>query len=80
MRGRPNPQHSMLVIADLEERVLRDHPLRRIKAVVDAVLVRLSSEFDRMYGRVGRALFNDVVWTADGEGLLSDAHSAWTGP
>ena len=29
---------------------------------------------------VGRALFNEVVWTADGEGLLSDEHSAWTGP
>ena len=29
---------------------------------------------------VGRALFDEVVWAADGEGLLSDEHSAWTGP
>ena len=29
---------------------------------------------------VGRALFDEVVWAADREGLLSDEHSAWTGP
>ena len=28
----------------------------------------------------GRALFNEAVWAADGEGLLSDEHSAWTEP
>ena len=53
MRGRL-PQCSMLAIVDLEERVLRDHPLRRIKEVADAALARLSPEFDRMYARVGR--------------------------
>ena len=31
MRGRPNPQRSMLAIVDLEERIPQDHPLRRIK-------------------------------------------------
>ncbi|MCY4522789.1 MAG: transposase, partial [Caldilineaceae bacterium] len=55
MRGRPNPQRSMLAIVDLEERILQDHPLRRIKAVADAALERLSPEFDRMYASVGRA-------------------------
>ena len=142
MRGRPHPQRSMLTIVDLEERVPRDHPLRRIKEVADAALARLSPEFDRMYARVGRAsvpperllkasllialysvrserafceeleynlpcrwfldmdlmersfnatvftknrqrlmdhdvgraLFDEVVWTAEGEGLLSDEH------
>ena len=142
MRGGPNPQRSMLAIVDLEERVPRDHPLRRIKEVADAALARLSPTFDRMYARVGRAsvpperllkasllialysvrserafceeleynllyrwfldmdlmersfdatvftknrqrllahdagraLFDEVVWTADEEGLLSDEH------
>ncbi len=55
MRGRPNPQRSMLAIVVLEERVPQDHPLRRIKAVADAALERLSPEFGRMYARVGRA-------------------------
>ena len=45
----------MLAIVDLEERVPKDHPLRRIKAVADAALERLSPEFDRMYAQVGRA-------------------------
>ena len=38
------------------ERVPKDHPLRRIKAVADAALTRLSPAFDRMYAKVGRAL------------------------
>ncbi len=38
MRGRPNLQRGMLVIMDLEERMPRDHPLRRIKEVADAAL------------------------------------------
>ena len=55
MRGRPNPQRSMLAIEDLEERIPRDHPLRRIKEVADAALARLSPTFDRIYAQVGRA-------------------------
>ena len=55
MRGRPNPQRSMLAIVDLEERIPRDHPLRRIKEVADAALARLSPVFDGMYAQVGRA-------------------------
>ena len=45
----------MLAIVALEERVPRDHPLRRIKEMADAALTRLSPEFYRMYTRVGRA-------------------------
>ena len=142
MRGRPYLQRSLLAIVDPEEQVSRDHPLRRIKAVADVAVARLSPEFDRMYARIGRAsvpperllkasllialysvrserafyeelaynllyhwflgmdlfersfdatvftknrqrlmdhnvgrsLFDEVVWTADGEGLLSDKH------
>ena len=39
MRGRPNPQRSMLAIVDLEERIPQDHPLCRIKEVADAALL-----------------------------------------
>ena len=55
MCSSPNPQRSLLATADLEERVSQDHPLRRIKEVVDAALERLSPEFDRMDAPVGRA-------------------------
>jgi len=44
----------MLAFVDLEARVPVDHPLRTIKAVADAALAKLSSEFDRMYATVGR--------------------------
>jgi transposase len=36
------------------KRIPQDHPLRAIKAMTDSALQRLSSEFDRLYSRVGR--------------------------
>ena len=55
MRGRHDPQVTMLAFVDLEERVPKDHPLRTIKTVADEALHRLSPEFNRMYSKVGRA-------------------------
>ena len=54
MRGRQEPQVTMLAFVDLEERVPADHPLRTIKVLADEALARLSPEFDRMYADVGR--------------------------
>ncbi len=54
MRGRREPQVTMLAFVDLEARVPLDHPLRTIKAVADQALERLSPEFDLMYAEVGR--------------------------
>ena len=54
MRGRQEPQVTMVAFVDLEERVPADHPLRAIKALADEALARLSPEFDRMYADVGR--------------------------
>ena len=54
MRGRRDPQATMLAFVDLEERVPKDHPIRTIKTVADEVLDRLWPEFDRMYSNVGR--------------------------
>ena len=42
MRGRRDPQVTMLAFVDLEERVPKDHPLRTIKTVADKALERLS--------------------------------------
>ena len=36
MRGRQEPQVTMLAFVDLEERVPADHPLRTIKVLADA--------------------------------------------
>ena len=55
MRGRRNPQTTMLAFVNLDERVPPDHPLRFIKQVADDVLSRMSDDFDRMYSSIGRA-------------------------
>ena len=49
MRGRREPQATMLAFVDLEERVPRDHPLRVVKQFADGALVELSPVFDQMY-------------------------------
>ncbi len=54
MRGRRDPEVTMLAFVNLEERVPADHPLRTIKTLADEALVQLSPEFDRMYADVGR--------------------------
>ena len=53
MRGRQEPQVTMLAFVDLGARVPPDHPLRTIKALADQALAALSPEFDRMYAEVG---------------------------
>jgi len=54
MRGRREPQVTMLGFIDLETRVPPTHPLRTIKRLADAALAELSPVFDAMYARGGR--------------------------
>src|SRR3954451_15700338 len=54
MRGRRDPQASMLAFVDLEERVPPHHPLRTIKRFADEALADLSPTFDAMYRAGGR--------------------------
>ena len=54
VRGRRNPQASMLAFIDLEERVPPRHPLRTIKRFADRALAELSPTFDAMYRAGGR--------------------------
>jgi transposase len=54
MRGRRNPQITMLAFIDLEERVPTSHPLRTVKRLADEALTDLSSTFDEMYTKDGR--------------------------
>jgi transposase/IS5 family transposase len=54
MRGRLNPQRSMLGFIDLEERVPPDHPLRTIKRLADRALSELSDELNDAYAPAGR--------------------------
>src|SRR5579864_2406357 len=54
MRGRVNPQVSMLAFVDIESRIPMDHPLRTIKYIADGALAELSPVFDAMYVDDGR--------------------------
>ena len=44
----------MLSLVGPDQRVPKDHPIRRIKELADAELKRLSPVFDEMYGGMGR--------------------------
>ena len=54
MRGRCDPQLSMLAFVDLDARIPADHPLRVVKRLADRALAELSPAFDRMYATSGR--------------------------
>jgi transposase len=54
MRGRCDPQLSMLAFVDLDARIPVDHPLRTVKRLADRALAELSPVFDRMYAAGGR--------------------------
>lgn len=54
MRGDVRRQSSMLSLVGPDQRVPKDHPIRRIKELADAELKRLSPVFDEMYGGMGR--------------------------
>jgi transposase len=54
MRGEERRQRAMLVVFDAEQRVPKEHPLRRIKQLADAALKELSPLFEQMYSAVGR--------------------------
>ena len=44
----------MFIYVSPEQRIPKDHPLRAIRALVDAALADMSREFDRLYATTGR--------------------------
>jgi transposase len=54
MRGDDVRTEGLFAYVSCERRVPKDHPLRRILALVDAALGDLSPEFARLYARIGR--------------------------
>lgn len=82
MRGDDRHQQELYSYANLEERVAPDHPLRRIRALADQALCRLSARFDDLYGDTGRpsiapekllrALLLQVLYSIRSERALMD--------
>jgi len=54
MRGSTDPQLAMLSSLSTEDLIPPDHPIRKIRAVVDTVLAGLDDTFDAMYATGGR--------------------------
>lgn len=54
MRGNQDFQGAMFSYISLEERVPQAHPLRKLRAVVDALLATMNREFEAVYARRGR--------------------------
>ena len=55
MRGAPDSQLAMLTTLSTEDLIPVDHPIRRIRVVVDVVLGELDGVFAGMYASGGRA-------------------------
>jgi hypothetical protein len=54
MRGNDTTQSAMFSYITPEQRVPKDHPLRRVRVLCDIALKALSRELDRMYSDIGR--------------------------
>jgi transposase len=82
MRGEDRKQAGMFSYMSPEQRVPKDHPLRAIRVMTDAALSSLSSEFEKLYARVGRpsiapekllrALLLQALYTVRSERLLME--------
>lgn len=82
MRGQEDPQTSMFSYVSLEERVPREHPLRRLRVLVDSILSSMSRRFDERYSHTGRpsippeqllrALLLQTLFTVRSERLLME--------
>ena len=55
MRGAVDPLLAMLTTLSPDSLIPADHPIRRIRVVVDAVLADLDETFDEMYASSGRS-------------------------
>ena len=55
MRGAPDPQMAMLTTLSTEDLIPAEHPIRKIRVVVDIILGELDLVFDRMYASGGRS-------------------------
>ena len=82
MRGADHQQSGMFSYISAERRVPEDHPLRAIRAMVDAALRNMGPQFDVVYAKVGRpsiapekllrALLLQVLYTVRSERMLME--------
>jgi transposase len=54
MRGEDEGSGALFSYVDLEARVGQNHPLRRIRTIVNDAVARLAGDFSALYSRLGR--------------------------
>ena len=54
MRGEAHPQTALFSYISLEKRVPRNHPLRKMRVFVDAILANMDGELAEVYSNRGR--------------------------
>jgi transposase len=54
MRGDDQQQSGMFSYVSLEQRVPQDHPLRRVREMVDEILRGMAKDFEGLYAKTGR--------------------------
>jgi transposase len=82
MRGDQDPQKVLFSYVSQEDRIPADHPLRRLREVVDPILKELSPTFNKLYAESGRpsippeyllrALLLQILYTIRSERLLME--------
>src|SRR6266516_2924777 len=82
MRGEDTQQSTMFSYLSPEKRVPASHPLRPIRILVDRILVRLNTRFERMYATTGRpsiapekllrALLLQILYSVRSERMLME--------
>src|SRR5436305_15155873 len=85
MRRDDLQQSGMFSYVSLEERVPQDHPLRRIRELVDEILRGMAKEFDGLYAKTGRpsvpperllrAVLLQIFYTVRSERMLMEQMS-----
>ena len=83
VRGNPPLQNPMFFVANTEERLAKNHPLRAIKRRADEVLKQMARAFDEAYSETGRpgippeallkALLLQALYSIPSERRLVDA-------
>jgi transposase len=54
MRGIENKQDGMFSYVSQEERIPQNHPMRKLRKMIDPILGKMSGEFNKMYADLGR--------------------------
>src|ERR1043165_4365599 len=82
MRGNDGKQGELFSYVSLESRIPQNHPLRKMREMVDLALEGMSADFDEMYARMGRpsipperllrALLIQVLYSIRSERMLME--------